>query len=218
MCGSLFPPARNTLSTGKPANVLQQGSNLASLASVARGRYVKPTTLRSLFFFHVSSMSPCTATIKVSGFLGGASGPRGPFAAHAGILSSTISGYCTHAGFGPSTAPAFAAGGRFSTRVRPGPNSCVLTFLPTSSKSPLFLWRPFLNDTVLSHCDLAYSFDSLRRYSDQLGLEPRTSNEGCPGRCSIHLELKTRDFQLRPYSISKKIRWCPVYNRENPTK
>lgn len=73
----LFPPARNTLSTGNPANVLQQVSNLASLASVARGGYVLPTTLRSLFFFHASSMSPCTATIKVSGFLGGASGPRG---------------------------------------------------------------------------------------------------------------------------------------------
>ena len=164
------PPARNTPSTGNPANVLQRGSNPASLASVARGGYVLPTTLRSLFFFHVSSMSPCIATIKVSGFLGGASGPRGPFAAHAGILSSNISAYCTHAGFGPSTAPAFATGGRFSTRVRPEPNSCVLTFLPTASKSPLFLWRPFYNDTVLSLCDLAYSFDSLRRYSDQLGL------------------------------------------------
>jgi len=79
MCGSLLPPARNTPSTGKPANVLQQVSNLASLASVARGGYVLPTTLRSLFFFHVSSMSPCTATIKVSGFLGGASGPRENF-------------------------------------------------------------------------------------------------------------------------------------------
>lgn len=52
--------------------------------------------------------------------------------------------------------------------------------------------------TVLSHCDLAYSFDSFRRCSDQLGLEPRTSNEGCPGRCSIQLKLKTRDFRLRP--------------------
>ena len=67
-----------------------------------------------------------------------------------------------------------------------------------------FIGKHFKFKTVLSHCDLAYSFDSLRRYSDQLGLEPRTSNEGCPGRCSSHLELKTRDFRLRPCSISKR--------------
>lgn len=31
-----------------------------------------------------------------------------------------------------------------------------------------------------------------------------------PFYCSSHLKLKTRDFRLRPCSISKKIRWCPV--------
>ena len=66
MCGSLLPPTRNTPSTGNPANVLQQVLNLASPAPVARGGYVRPTTLRNLFFFHTSSMSPCTATISNS--------------------------------------------------------------------------------------------------------------------------------------------------------
>lgn len=65
----------------------------------------------------------------------------------------------------------------------------------------------FKFNTVLSHCDLAYSFDRFRDYSDQLGLEPRTSNEGCPGRCSIQLELKTRDFRLRPYCAATVARW-----------
>ena len=158
MCGSLFPPARNTLSTGNPANVLQQVSNLASLASVVRGGYVLPTTLCSLFFFHASSMSPCTATIKVSGFLGGASGPRGPFAAHAEILDSTISGYCDTWRIRIPDCPGICYRWPFYLPGSdPSQNSCALTFLPTSSKSPLFLWRPFYNDTVLSHCDLAYS-------------------------------------------------------------
>ena len=206
MCGSLLPPARNTPSTGNPANVLQQVSNLASLASVARGGCVRPTTPRSLFFFHASSMSPCTATIKVSGFLGGASGLRGPCAAHTEILGSTISGYCDTWRIRIPDCPGICCRWPFYLPGSdPSQNSCALTFLPASSKSPLFLWRPFYNDTVLSSCDLAYSFDSLRRYSDQLGLEPRTSNESCPGRCSIHLKLKTRDFQLRPCSISKNL-------------
>lgn len=72
-----------------------------------------------------------------------------------------------------------------------------------------FIGKHFKFKTVLSHCDLAYSFDRFRDYSDQLGLEPRTSNEGCPGRCSSHLKLKTHDFQLRPYSISKNSSMVP---------
>lgn len=171
MCGSLLPPARNTPSTGNPANVLQQVLNLASPAPVARGGYVRPTTLRNLFFFHASSMSPCTATIKVSGFLGGASGPRGPCAAHAGILSSTISGYCDTWRIRIPDCPGICYRWPFYLLGSdPNQNSCALTFLPASSKSPMFLWRPFSNDTVLSLCDLAYSFDRFRDYSDQLGL------------------------------------------------
>ena len=92
MCGSLFPPARNTPSTGKPANVLQQVSNLASLASVARGGYVLPTTLRSLFFFHVSSMSPCIATISNSKCLASLVVP----AAH-GVLAQPTQKYSVQA-------------------------------------------------------------------------------------------------------------------------
>ena len=64
MCGSLFPPARNTLSTGTPANVLQQVSNLASLASVVRGGYVLPTTLRSRDWFAVHG---ATRTLEGAG-------------------------------------------------------------------------------------------------------------------------------------------------------
>lgn len=86
------PPARNTPSTGKPANVLQQVSNLASLASVARGGYVLPTTLRSLFFFHVSSMSPCIATISNSKCLASLVVP----AAH-GVLAQPTQKYSVQA-------------------------------------------------------------------------------------------------------------------------
>jgi hypothetical protein len=93
----------------------------------------------------VSSMSPCTATIKVSGFLGGASGPRGPFAAHAGILGSTISGYCDTWRIRIPDCPGICYRWPFYLPGSdPSQNSCALTFLPASSKSPMFLWRPLL--------------------------------------------------------------------------
>ena len=114
MCGSLFPPARNTPSTGKPANVLQKGSNLASLASVSRGGYVLPTTLCSLF----SSMCPvCRRALRQLKCLASLVVP----AAH-GVLAQPTQEYsvqpfqaiATHGGFESPTVPAFATGGRFT--------------------------------------------------------------------------------------------------------
>ena len=114
MCGPLLPPARNTPSTGNPANVLQQVSNLASLASVARGGYVYQLHYAACF----SSMCPvCRRALRQLKCLASLVVP----AAH-GVLSQPTREYSvqpfqaivTHGGFESPTAPAFAAGGRFT--------------------------------------------------------------------------------------------------------